>query len=141
MSGPYTEEELANDEYKTEGPAIYAQHIFIEDTYMGTIMRPKYYYKGSFVPPEGVAFWCGLCSRVWAILLVDGQITTIDHCICEKHKVHEHVGYWNAGWGGYPGSVFMNFGFVGWIDATDLEWPKEVIKREFLLYCERHGIK
>ncbi len=111
------------------------QHFMIDGVYMGSMERLPVPYHELDGPPVGEAFWCPICATVWAVAYIEGTDTCVHHVVCEKHSYTELRGQGHMGLYDYPGSVLFNWdlGFKGLP-------PRDVLKREFLLYCKRHNI-
>ena len=115
----------------------------IDGVYMGSMERSPIFYHELAGDPVGEAMWCPVCASVWAVAYIDGVDTEVHHVACEKHTSLELHGKGHMGLCDYPGSFLFNsrdFDF----DWTKMQFqelpPREVLKREFLLYCKRHNI-
>ena len=100
-------------------------HFVIDGKHLGAMER-GYIHK----PIHGEAYWCEECAKVWAMIYTQGVSTWIRPLLCEKHEQSHDILYPKHG------ALFYEFP-----EEDVIRLPREVLKREFLLYCKRHGIE
>lgn len=127
----FIEREILSHEHEA-GPAIYQQDFIIEGDHLGSCLRRKYFIRGVVRIPEGEAFWCPICARVWAVCPVKSSETRINNVKCEAHMPAYS---WDT-----PGSILNHLPDTFWVPTKDILWPTAVLLREFLLYCKRNNI-
>lgn len=73
--------------------------------------------------PTGKAFFCPLCSEVWAVSAVETRETYTQHVLCERHEATPTRPV--------PGSLWLPW---------DRDWneslPQQLLEREFLLLTQ-----
>ena len=100
----------------------YRQHFVIEDTDYGSSPREPEYRDGRTWAPLGYAFFCPLCTKLWATAVVSGQRTMVLTALCRNHP-------WTAL--ETPGSLLHPFN-----QAFNAALPDGAVIRENLLWID-----
>ena len=114
------------------------RHFFIRGQYICSAPAEPHRVHSELCQPYGRAFFCPLCSEVWALAPVEGQPTHCHHAFCDKHHPEDPViGTWNFGhiysWD-VPGSLWISYE-----NQWNLDLPKEILEREFMLLMGQHN--
>ena len=118
------------------------QHFLIRGKHFGTAERTvgdtPLLIRGEPAPPHGEAFFCPICTELWAQCPVEGEPSTVHISPCDKHHPGEHFGSWSLGAVSpyqVPGSLMLSY------DATwNNSLPLPILVREFHLHLNHKGI-
>lgn len=107
---------------------------FVGQQYLGSGPAPQELVHNEIHQPIGQAFFCPICSEVWAQALVQGQPTQVRHRPCTRHKPGDRFGVNSLGIVSpydIPGSLML---------AESRQWndnlPAAVVTRELVLTLE-----
>lgn len=108
------------------------QHFFIRGRHYGTTERAPMVSRGDLAYPPGAAFFCPLCTELWAQCPIEGEPSIVHISPCDQHKCGDHFGSWSLGsvspWQ-VPGSLMLSY------DGTwNQSLPLPVLVREFYLH-------
>lgn len=100
----------------------YLQSWEIEGEDWGTQFRGEVIVNGEVQPPQGEAFFCSLCGRVWARASIIGQRWNVRSMLCGKHP---HRASYSP-----SGSLYL-----GWDSFYMRAMPRKLLEREFHIMC------
>ena len=108
----------------------FTQHFIVDGEHLATIETGPVYYRGQFIAPDGIAFFCPLCSTLWAVCPVEGHSTNVMTCYCKRHRPGDKT---FDGWGAVmqddlPGSLWLD-----WPEYWPGHLPLPVLWRELEL--------
>lgn len=110
----------------------FTRHFFIDGQFLGSAPAPVAWHHEQQCAPIGQAFFCPICSELWANCPVEGQPSTVRHRHCAKHPPGTRHGESSLGHvHGFEvaGSLFLD---------EEARWnaslPPRVVQREFALH-------
>ena len=113
------------------------QHFLIRGKHYGTVERGQIWAHSERAAAFGYAFFCPLCTELWAQCPVEGQASQVHISPCDKHQIGERLGAWSHGHvASYqvPGSLMLSYDQT-WNDVL----PLAVLVREFHLHYNHKG--
>lgn len=96
------------------------RHYFIRGEYKGAATPSFAPIHGIMTIPNGKAFFCPICSEVWALAPIDGKETYVEHVVCEKHEPTPTRPA--------PGALYLP-----WDKTWNDDLPVELLEREYLI--------
>jgi hypothetical protein len=96
------------------------RHFFIRDKYYGREEAHMTWTHNKRQLSTGKAFFCPICSELWAIAPVDGEETYVEHILCDKHEPTPSRPT--------PGCLYLP-----WDEDWNRSLSKEILARDFIL--------
>lgn len=110
------------------------REFFIGQDYYGSAPAPDEIVHNETHQQIGQAFFCPICSDIWARAVISGCPTAVRHRPCERHDPGFKLGRNSLGHvssGEIPGSMYLMES-----RSWNLGLPDAVIRREFLLHLK-----
>jgi hypothetical protein len=107
---------------------VKTREFFVGQQYLGSGPAPQEFVHDEVHDPIGQAFFCPICSEVWAQALVEGQPTQVRHRPCAKHRPGDRYSFNSLGHISQydiPGSLWLAESRT-WNDSL----PERVVARE-----------
>lgn len=112
----------------------WTREYFVGQTYLGSGPAHPEIVHNEIHDPIGEAFFCPICSEIWAQALVAGQGTQVRTRPCAKHKPGDRHGTCSLGYVSQydiPGSLWLVESRT-WVNSL----PERVLAREVLITLE-----
>lgn len=77
------------------------QHFIIRGKHLGSVDRKPIFVHEKVQQPWGEAFFCPICSELWAVCPVEGRESSVYRRACDRHPVqyrHDSNGLLNLPW-------------------------------------------
>lgn len=114
------------------------QHFILRGKHFGTVERGRIVSRSETAPSHGCAFFCPICTDLWAQCPIEGEPSTVHIIPCDKHHPGDHFGSWSLGSVPryqVPGSLMLSYDNT-WNECL----PLSVLVREFHLHFNhRYG--
>ena len=101
------------------------RHYFIRGKYIASAKPTWYRVHGILTFPWGTAFFCPICSEIWAIATIENRETYVTSRLCDKHVASPSRGL--------PGSLWIH-----WEPEWNKDLPTELLTREYLIHLKMH---
>jgi hypothetical protein len=104
------------------------REFFVGQDYLGSAPAPEEYVHNEIHSPIGQAFFCPICSDIWARALIQSCPTMVRHRACERHAPGFQLNGNSLGYvstGEIPGSLYL-VESRAWNDSL----PDGVVRRE-----------
>lgn len=98
--------------------------IFIEGKHYGQMDLPAEFRSGKFEDKSGIAFFCPVCARIWAVVYAEGHESYPYSIGCEQHPRFAAM----------PAGSIM----LPWDRAWNAKLPRAVIQRELLIHIKHY---